>query len=77
MNQSAVSGDNKASGNVGNSTIDTGDANVTGTIWNDINSNIDGLMVSEFNVADDHIGDLVLDFDANCIIGCGTGNSIS
>ena len=77
MEQSAISGSNTASENVGNSSINTGDANVTGTIWNDINTNIAGLMVSEFNVVDNHIGDLVLDFDANCIVGCAGGaNSV-
>src|SRR3989344_1604337 len=33
-----------------------------------------GVMVSEFNVADDHVGDIVLDFGANCVSGCATSD---
>jgi len=54
-------GNNSASRNVGNSSIDTGDANVSGTVSNFANSNIDGVSVNEFNVADDHVGDIVLE----------------
>lgn len=65
------SGHNEASKNLGDSVIVTGDSNTTGTILNTVNTNVDGIMVSEFNIVDDHVGDYVLDFDANCISGCG------
>lgn len=65
------SGNNTASNNVGSSSIDTGDANVSGTILNSVNTNIAGaVMISEFNVVDDQLGDLILDYDENCILGC-------
>jgi hypothetical protein len=32
-------------------------------------------MVSEFNVVDDHIGDITLNFAANCISGCDNGST--
>lgn len=66
-----TTGDNDASRNVGNSEINTGNANTTGTLINSVNTNIDGVSVYEFNIADDHIGDYVLDFSSdNCISGC-------
>lgn len=64
------SGKNDANNNVGSSTINTGDANTSGTILNSVNTNIAGAVVSEFNVVDDQIGDLILDYQANCISGC-------
>lgn len=76
LNQSANTGDNSASRNVGgDSIITTGDANVTGTSVTAVNTNIDNVMVAEFNIADDHMGDYVLDFAANCVSGCGTGDA--
>ena len=33
-------------------------------------TNVKGVAVSEFNINDDHKGDLVLDFKANCVSGC-------
>lgn len=76
LGQSSVSGDNTASGNTGgNVTITTGDANVSGTMITSVNTNLAGVMVSEFNIADNQTGDYVLDFAANCIYGCGTGDS--
>jgi len=71
LNQSSTTGENATSYNVGNSSIDTGDANVTGTVVTAVNTNVDGILVSEFNIADDHIGDILLDFAANCVSGCG------
>jgi len=71
--QETETGDNSASRNVGNSTINTGDANTTGTIITSVNTNIDGLLVNEFNVADDHVGDIILDF-GSCIFGCAPGD---
>ena len=67
----STTGDNSTSKNVGDSSIDTGDANTTGTLVNTVNTNIDGVAVSEFNIADDHVGDIILDFASNCISGCG------
>jgi len=70
-------GNNSASKNVGgNNTIDTGNATAVGTIVNSVNTNVAGAMVSEFNVTDDHVGDIVLDYEANCVSGCG-GSDIS
>lgn len=80
LNLEGVSGDNTASRNVGTSSITSGDSNVTGTIVNNVNTNIDGVAVAEFNIADDYIGDFVLDFAAGCISGCsspGGASSIS
>lgn len=71
--QSSTTGDNSSSGNVGNTIIKTGDANTSATAITNVNTNVDGVMVSEFNIADDHKGDIVLDaaaFAANCISGC-------
>ena len=76
MDQSAVTGRNDTSYNVGDSSIQTGDANTTGTVITSVNTNVDGVAVAEFNIADDHVGDIVLDFNAGCIQGCG-GTSIS
>ncbi len=77
LDQSAVSGDNEASKNTGaNSTITTGDSNVSGTILNAVNTNVDGVAVAEFNIVDDHIGDIILDFgDTSCIVGCLAGDT--
>lgn len=71
LNQAGVTGNNKSSGNVGNTHIETGDANTTGTVITSVNTNVDGIMVSEFNVVDDQNGDIILDFGENCVSGCG------
>lgn len=64
-------GDNSASFNTGeDSSITTGDANTTGTIITSLNTNVDAVSVSEFNITGTQEGDLSLDFDANCISGC-------
>lgn len=65
-----VTGKNSASDNLGDSSIDTGNASTTGTIITSANTNVDGLAISEFNIVDDHVGDFILDFGANCISGC-------
>lgn len=59
--------------NNGDSSLKTGNANTTGSIVNSVNSNLAGASVSEFNINDDHHGDYVLDFAANCVSGCGDG----
>ena len=68
-------GDNSASYNTGNTNyITTGNANVSGTSVTAVNTNVDGVMISEFNIVDDQVGDYVLDFAANCIAGCTPGS---
>ena len=75
LNQSSISGNNASNNNVGNTTINTGDANTTATVVTGVNTNVEGIMVSEFNIADDHVGDILLDFTTGCISGCpGTGS---
>lgn len=75
LEQSSISGENSASGNVGNSTITSGDSNTTGTIVNAVNTNIDGVGVVEFNVVDDQLGDIILNFSSGCLIGCSSGDT--
>src|SRR3989344_36600 len=72
--QKTETGDNSASRNVGDSKVVTGDANTTGTVMTAVNTNIDGVMVNEFNITDDHMGDYVLDFSSACISGCYPGD---
>lgn len=75
VNQSTVTGQNEASKNTGGDTnLTTGDANTTGTIINNLNTNASGIAVAEFNVEDDQIGDIVLDFATGCISDCGPGS---
>lgn len=62
LEESTMTGGNSASLNVGDSTIVTGDANTSGTIITAVNTNVAGVSVAEFNVADNHVGDIVLDF---------------
>lgn len=70
------SGKNSASRNTGgNVNVTTGDANASGTMITAVNSNVDGMQVAEFNVADTQVGDLILDFGAGCIAGCGAGTA--
>lgn len=76
LNQTTVTGQNSTSFNVGDSSIKTGDANTTGTVITAVNTNVDGVMISEFNIADDHVGDIVLDFGAGCVQGCN-GNTVN
>ncbi len=76
LNQSTTTGNNSASGNVSNSFIKTGNANVSGTVITSMNTNVDGVMVSEFTVADDHRGDIVLQFAPSCVSGCNQGGTI-
>jgi hypothetical protein len=62
LEESTVTGENSASLNVGDSTIVTGDANTSGTIITAVNTNVSGVSVAEFNVVDDQVGDIILDF---------------
>ena len=77
MTQASITGDNSASKNLGDSSITTGNANVSGTVITAANTNVDGVAVSEFNIVDDHFGDFVLDFGANCISGCAGSTSVA
>lgn len=61
----AVSGQNDASHNVGDSSVITGDSNATATVINGVNTNIDGVEVVQFNIDDTHTGDIVLAFPEN------------
>jgi hypothetical protein len=71
LTQNSTSGENTNNSNTGGSaTINTGDANTSGSIVNLVNTNAEGVMISEFNIMDDHMGDYILDFAANCIAGC-------
>jgi len=63
LNQSTTTGGNSTSRNTnGDSTITTGNANTTGTVITSVNTNLDGVGVHEFNVADDYNGDIILQF---------------
>lgn len=71
LTQTAKTGGNSSSLTVGNSTIKSGDANVSGTAITSVNTNKNALQVSETNIRGNHTGDIVLDFNATCIFGCG------
>lgn len=75
LDQSTNTGVNSTSGNVGESYIRTGDANTAATVMTAVNTNIDGVMVSQFDVNDNQTEDLVLDFAAHCISGCTPTNA--
>lgn len=67
---SAVSGDNSISDNInGNVSIETGAANTSLTAVTNVNTNIAGADIVEFNVVDDHVGNLILDFSNPCATG--------
>jgi len=75
LNQSAKTGSNTAHDNIGgDTTVKSGDANVSGTAITGVNSNLDNVAVSEFNVNDVQNGDLVLNSASHCISGCGTSS---
>ena len=77
INLDTTTGDNSASANVGDASITTGDAAVTATVVNSVNTNVEGAMISEFNILDNQTGDYVLDFNAGCIAGCGGGDLLA
>ncbi len=75
LNLRADSGKNNSSKNVGDTTLTTGDANLGATVITAANTNIDGVAVAEFNVNDNHTGDIVIAFPASdsCTVTvCGT-----
>ena len=59
----ADSGNNSADKNTGNGEVITGDANVGLTVVNVANTNIAGVKTSEYDVYDDHKGDIVIDLE--------------
>lgn len=77
LEQTTATGGNSVSLNVGNSSINTGDANTLGTIIAAVNTNVSGVSVSEFNVVDDHKGDIVLDFVSNSSNSANLVNSVN
>lgn len=78
LDQDVRTGANRASNNTGgNSLVETGDADSSATIVNMLNTNAAGVKVAQFTVSDDHVGDYVLDFDTNCVSGCGSTGSAS
>ncbi|MDP3941147.1 MAG: hypothetical protein Q8Q49_02455, partial [bacterium] len=78
MDLDSLTGSNTSIGNVGDTSMVTGDANVSGTAITAVNTNIDGVAVSQFDVVDDQKGDLVLNFADGCISGCGVfGQNVS
>lgn len=77
LQQVSTTGQNTTSDNVGDSAIKSGDANMTGTVVSALNTNIDGVAVSEFNIADDHQGDIILSFANGCISGCSNLSPVS
>ena len=73
----ADSGSNAASYNVGDSEIETGDANVSGVVITSANET--GLGIVEYNILEDYTGDIILAvpdglFDCGT---CGSGGDIS
>lgn len=76
VKNSAVTGRNSMTDNVSDAvSLATGDANVTGTAITSVNTNVDGVAIAEFNVADNHTGDIVLDFGKYCTSGCSNLNT--
>jgi len=69
-NIGAKTGNNTIKDNLnGDVAITTGDANTALTVVNDVNTNIAGSDIVEFNVVDDHVGDIILDFSNPCATG--------
>lgn len=78
LNLSTITGSNAASQNLGDSEIFTGSANTAATVVTAANTNIDGVAVAEFNVVDNHVGDIVLDFgDAVSANGTGVNSEVN
>jgi hypothetical protein len=72
LDQNTISGHNSASFNTGgDSIVVSGNSNTSGTVITAVNTNVDGVAVAEFNIVDDHVGDIILDFGSACISGCG------
>lgn len=69
----ADSGHNSASKNTGNGEVVTGDANVSLTVVNVANTDITGVQTSQFDVYDDHNGDIVIGGNAST----GSGGALA
>lgn len=67
LEQTTNTGGNSASKNVGDSRVETGDANTSGTVITALNTNLDGVAFNEYNLTGEQTGDLVLDFEENCL----------
>ena len=65
LEQSITTGGNSVSLNVGDSVINTGEANASAEVINAVNTNLSGVAVKEINVAGDHQGDILLDFNSD------------
>jgi hypothetical protein len=73
----ADSGHNSVDKNTGNATVETGDADIGLTVVNMANTDITGVGTTEFDVYDDHRGDIVIDFsevETNDGGGVSSGN---
>ena len=72
----ADSGNNEASYNVGDSEIETGDANVSGVVITSANET--GLGIVEYNIVDDQMGDVILIVPDNLFAcsTCGAGGDV-
>lgn len=68
LEQDTSTGGNSASTNVGDSQVTTGDANTVGTVITALNTNLEGVSFTEYNIAGEQQGDLILDFSQNCLI---------
>jgi hypothetical protein len=55
-----ATGTNSASNNIGNLSIESGDAKVSGTLVSVVNTNIDGITISETDISETYIGDILL-----------------
>lgn len=77
LNQGVSTGTNDASMNMGDTTILSGQANSSATIFTAVNTNAAGIGMAEFNVVDNHTGDLVLDFSnaQPATVNTGTNSS--
>jgi len=72
----SVTGNNNNSRNVGSSTTNTGDANTSATVITTANTNAQGVEANEFNIVDDHVGDIILDANNPCSGGCQMGEVV-
>lgn len=67
LEQDTSTGGNSASNNVGDSQVTTGNANTTGTVITALNTNLEGVSLTEYNLTGEQEGDLVLNFEENCL----------
>jgi len=72
LNLDSTTGKNNGSYNVGDTSLTTGAANTSGTIITAANTNVAGVAVSEFNVNDNHTGDIILSTTTAQVIDTNT-----